>query len=51
MAFMAGPFIPDNAERWPSIDTADPVFQEDLAGLLGDGAHDAHEHGIQHARE
>jgi hypothetical protein len=51
MAFMAGPFIPDDLGRWPSLDATDPVFQEDLAGLLGEGAHDEHEHGAQHARE
>jgi hypothetical protein len=39
MAFMAGPFIPDDVGRWPSIDATDPVFREDLAGLLGEGAH------------
>ena len=51
MALMAGPFIPDDPGRWPPIDATDPVFQADLAGLLGEGAHDEHEHGLQRRRE
>ena len=51
MAFMAGPFIPDDVGRWPPIDATDPVFQEDLAGLLGEGVHHEHEHEVQRTRE
>src|SRR5687768_9610788 len=33
MGLMVGAFTPDNLERWPAVDTADPVFQKDLASL------------------
>jgi hypothetical protein len=44
MAFLAGPFIPDNASRWPAIDQYDPSFQSDAAVRAAPVAqtHDAH---------
>jgi hypothetical protein len=33
MAFMAGPFAPDNAQRWPLIDPSDSNYQRDLASI------------------
>ncbi|HYN82809.1 MAG TPA: hypothetical protein VES88_15075 [Gemmatimonadaceae bacterium] len=33
MGLMVGAFTPDNLERWPAIDSADPAFQRDLASL------------------
>lgn len=45
MAFLVGPFIPDDVRLWPTVDSGDKVFQEDLAVLLGHGAHAAHGHG------
>lgn len=50
MAFMAGPFIPDDERRWPAIDGTDPAFRQDLAGLLGEGAHAEHAHDKPAAR-
>jgi hypothetical protein len=35
MAFIAGPYIPDDAAAWPAIDPGDALFQEDLAGMAG----------------
>jgi hypothetical protein len=42
MAFLVGPFIPDDVRLWPAVDSADKVFQEDLATLLGKTAHAGH---------
>ena len=42
MAFIAGPFIPDDPRRWPAIDPADPVFRQDLVEMLGEAAHVEH---------
>ena len=45
MGFVAGAFVPRNAQRL-SADVADPTFQRDVAGLLGERARDhASEHG------
>ncbi|MDP9177663.1 MAG: hypothetical protein M3O61_08290 [Gemmatimonadota bacterium] len=33
MGLMVGAFTPDNLERWPAIDSADPIFVKDLASL------------------
>ena len=35
MAFLAGPFVPDDVRRVPAVDRADPVFQKDLALFAG----------------
>ena len=44
MAFLAGPFVPDDVRRLPAVDRADPVFQKDLALFAGgeeaEGQHD-----------
>ena len=45
MAFLVGPFIPDDVKLWPKVDSGDKVFQEDLAVLLGQSAHTGHGHG------
>jgi hypothetical protein len=34
MAFMIGPFTPDDLRRWPAIDPTDPLFQQDYADLM-----------------
>lgn len=46
MGLMVGAFIPDDLGRWPAIDTADPVFQNDLASL--DEVRPASVHAHQH---
>jgi hypothetical protein len=33
MAHMVGLFVPDDMQRWPSIDPRDPTYQRDLASL------------------
>jgi hypothetical protein len=33
MAFMVGPFIPDDVRRWPLVDPTDPRYQEDYEGF------------------
>jgi hypothetical protein len=38
MAFMIGPFAPDDVRRWPAIDPTDPLFQQDYADLMASGA-------------
>jgi hypothetical protein len=48
MAFLVGPFIPDDVQLWPAVDSSDQVFQEDLAVLLGKASHAAHRHGGDH---
>lgn len=45
MAFLAGPFIPDDAQAWPTIDPNDPAFQYDLSTILGAPAAAPHRHG------
>ena len=30
MAFLAGPFVPDDAALWPKLDAADPSYRRDL---------------------
>jgi hypothetical protein len=42
MAFLAGPFIPDDVALWPAIDPTDPLYQRDRADMLGEGAHAEH---------
>jgi hypothetical protein len=45
MAFIAGPFIPDDVRRWPAVDRGDAAFEFDRAGLLGEsGAAAPHRH-------
>jgi hypothetical protein len=34
MAYMAGPFIPDDTALWPELDAQDPAYKSDLARLL-----------------
>ena len=34
MAFMIGPFAPDDVGRLPAIDPSDPLFQQDYADLM-----------------
>ncbi|MEO7085721.1 MAG: hypothetical protein ABI442_15635 [Gemmatimonadaceae bacterium] len=38
MAFMVGPFAPDDVRRWPAIDPTDPLFQQDYADLMAPAA-------------
>ena len=38
MAFMIGPFTPDDIRRWPAIDPTDPLFQQDYADLMAAAA-------------
>jgi hypothetical protein len=48
MAFLAGPFVPDDPRRWPALDEADPIFAADLRGMVGEGepaGHGHHGHG------
>lgn len=45
MAFLVGPFIPDDAARWPAIDPANALFQADLGVMLGNDPHAAHRQG------
>ena len=45
MAFLAGPFIPDDPRRWPVIDDTDPIFQRDLSEMLGEDTHAGHHGG------
>jgi len=45
MAFLAGPFIPDDATKWPTIDPSHPEFQRDLQALLGGYPAAPHKHG------
>ncbi len=35
MAYMAGPFVPDDPTRWPPIDPSDPVYRGDLSRMTG----------------
>lgn len=35
MAIMVGLFAPDDARRWPTIDTADGDYRKDIAEMLG----------------
>lgn len=42
MAFLAGPFVPDDVAKWPPIDPADTTYQIDRAGILGLQAPHAH---------
>jgi hypothetical protein len=34
MAFLAGPFAPDDMSRWPVVDRNNPLFQQDYADLV-----------------
>jgi len=45
MAFLAGPFVPDDASKWPVLDRTDERFMADYARLLGDTTigHEGHE--------
>jgi hypothetical protein len=38
MGFLAGIFIPDDATRWPPVNSADPIFQKDLASFSEDSS-------------
>jgi hypothetical protein len=50
MAYMAGPFAPDDASLWPALDRDDPVYRSDLQRLTWEAesqtehAHAAHGH-------
>jgi hypothetical protein len=37
MGSVAGLFIPDRGTQWPTVNTADPVYQQDLVELFGTG--------------
>ena len=39
MAFIAGPFIPDDFARWPAVDRTNPLYVEDQALLKRGGQH------------
>ena len=45
MAFLAGPFVPDDTSKWPVLDRTDERFTADYATLLGNTAigHEGHE--------
>jgi hypothetical protein len=45
MAFLAGPFVPDDMSTWPVLDRTDERFAADYAQLLGGTAaeHESHE--------
>ncbi len=45
MGYLVGPFIPDNPTQWPAIDPVNPLFQADLAVMLGTDPHAVHRHG------
>ncbi len=45
MAFLAGPFIPDDADSWPAIEPTNEEYQRDLADILGESSHAAQGHG------
>ena len=48
MAYMAGPFVPDDMGRWPEVDPNDPMYARDRARLMGEGQSDGHdtEHSV-----
>jgi hypothetical protein len=46
MAFIVGPFTPDDVRRLPSIDPTDPVFQQDYADLMMPPAEIAQPHDM-----
>ena len=37
MGSVAGLFIPDRGQRWPAVNKADPVYEQDLVELFGTG--------------
>ena len=45
MAFLAGPFIPDDVSKWPAVDSGNEQYQRDRAAILGAPAHAGHKHG------
>lgn len=49
MAFLAGPFIPDDASFWPALDRTDEGYQRDLGEILSENAHRGHQ-GMKHER-
>ena len=50
MAFIAGPFVPDDVRRVPSVDLTNPIFRQDLALLASGGQAAEHDHAsMQHA--
>ncbi|HVT40722.1 MAG TPA: hypothetical protein VHE78_16905 [Gemmatimonadaceae bacterium] len=46
MAFMVGPFIPDDVRRWPAVDPANPLFLEDYAELVSSAGDAGHPHDM-----
>jgi hypothetical protein len=45
MAYMAGPFVPDDVASWPEVDRADPVYVSDLGRLTwGEAPGEEHAH-------
>ncbi len=44
MAHMVGLFVPDDMQRWPAIDPANPEYQRDMAALQVRGSAPAGEH-------
>jgi hypothetical protein len=46
MAFMIGPFTPDDVRRWPAIDATDPLFQQDYADLMAPAADITQQHDM-----
>ena len=43
MAYMAGPFVPDDMGRWPEVDPNDPMYARDRARLMGEGRSTDHD--------
>src|ERR671921_1117790 len=48
MASMVGLFVPDDMDRWPSIDPRDPIYRRDLAALQLRGASSRAIPGMNH---
>jgi len=42
MAYMAGPFVPDDVGLWPEVDPNDPMYARDRARLMGESAAAGH---------
>jgi len=54
MAYMAGPFTPDDPALWPQVEAGDPIYREELMRLSAPAAAAAPErperqHGIGRA--
>jgi hypothetical protein len=53
MAYMAGPFVPDEMGLWPEVDPNDPMYVRDRARLMGEDASAARaaDHAVDHHPE